>query len=199
MYAILDTETTGLYNFELPAGDALQPRLAEIALIVVDDDHQMVNCMSFIIRPDASYPAEYDEKAIGLHGIDRALGEKVGVPFGLVAGFLFANIERCDRLVCHGMKHDLEILQNEFVRMQQPCPYPQMIEKKEKLCTMRYFSQNYRLKGAWAGKWPSLAEMHLHLLKESFSGAHRAFPDCTATWRCYTKMMEDKQAEHDLA
>lgn len=199
MYGVLDTETTGLYNFELPAGDILQPRLTEIALIVADENHTMVNCMSFIIRPDDSYPKEYSQQAVELNGINRGLGDKVGVPFGLVAGFLFANLERCDRIVCHGIKHDMEVLQNEFLRMQQPCPYPQMLEKKEKFCTMRHFSQNYKLRGAWAGKWPSLAEMHLHLLKESFNGAHRAFVDCTATWRCYTKMMEDQQAEYDLA
>ncbi|MEY4951800.1 MAG: hypothetical protein RL299_224, partial [Pseudomonadota bacterium] len=37
-YLVIDTETSGLFDFKKPADDPSQPRLASLAMIWADDD-----------------------------------------------------------------------------------------------------------------------------------------------------------------
>src|ERR1700731_1359719 len=52
MYAVIDTETSGLFNFALPADAEGQPRLAHLAMIFVDAYLQEETVVDLLVKPE---------------------------------------------------------------------------------------------------------------------------------------------------
>lgn len=84
-YLVIDTETTGLFDFSIPADGFGQPRMASAALIYMDRPDHIEAVASHCIRPEGWTVAEYTERS-------RAKGEKAAVDVnGLTDEVLNAN------------------------------------------------------------------------------------------------------------
>jgi DNA polymerase III epsilon subunit-like protein len=87
-------------------------------------------------------------------------------------------------LVAHNMQFDEKILGAELLR----AGYPNVVDAKNRRCTMQAATNYCRLPGPYGFKWPTLQELHLKLFNESFDGAHRALVDVRACARCYFEL-----------
>src|SRR5688572_2147864 len=102
LYAVLDTETTGL-------SPQLQHRVIELAVVLVDEQGNVESEWSTLLNPNRDLGPQH------IHGI-RA-GEVLNAPcFGDVAGFL-AEMLRGRVLVAHNLRFDRLFLDAEYDRL----------------------------------------------------------------------------------
>ncbi|WP_169744294.1 exonuclease domain-containing protein [Knoellia aerolata] len=107
LYAVLDTETTGL-------SPQLQHRVIELAVVLVDEQGNVESEWSTLLNPNRDLGPQH------IHGI-RA-GEVLNAPsFGDVAGFL-AEMLRGRVLVAHNLRFDRLFLDAEYDRLGVPFP-----------------------------------------------------------------------------
>src|ERR1017187_7522571 len=76
-WTVFDTETSGLFNFALPADAASQPRLAHLAMLFLDPDLQVEHSFDVLIKPDGWV---LDPIAASVNGLTMERLEKEGVP-----------------------------------------------------------------------------------------------------------------------
>jgi DNA polymerase-3 subunit epsilon len=107
-----------------------------------------------------------------------------GVALKIVLAAIARDIDKASVLVAHNMEFDEKILGAEFLR----AGYPNIVELKERKCTMQAATDYCRLPGQYGYKWPSLQELHLKLFRQPFKGAHDALVDIRACWRCYVEL-----------
>ncbi|KAA1422955.1 DNA polymerase III subunit epsilon [Mumia zhuanghuii] len=117
MYAVLDTETTGLTP-------AFHHRVAEVAVVLVDAEGRVEGEWSSLINP------ERDLGPQRIHGI-RAVDAVRAPRFGEVAGHL-VELFRGRTLVAHNLPFDLTFLTAEFDRLGLTFPVTHDLG----LCTM---------------------------------------------------------------
>ena len=89
-----------------------------------------------------------------------------------------------EQLIAHNIQFDEKILGAELLRT--GCP--NLVETKERQCTMQGATNYCRLPGPYGYKWPTLQELYLKLFNERFEGAHRALIDVRACARCYFEL-----------
>ncbi|MEW5421915.1 hypothetical protein HNS03_08340 [Amorphus sp. 3PC139-8] len=78
-YAVIDTETSGLFDFKLPADAVGQPRLAHLASIYVDENAEVLDRKDFYVRPDGW---RMSAKATEINGLTTEFLRENGVPIG---------------------------------------------------------------------------------------------------------------------
>ena len=183
MYLFFDTETTGIpRNYRAPVSDLKNwPRLVQIAWLLTDEEVNEVASAEYIVRP-AGFIIPRD--AVKIHGITNEIAERNGVDLPTVLIAVTAAINKASVLVAHNMHFDEKILGAEFLRS----GYPNVVESKERTCTMQASTNYCRLPGPYGYKWPTLRELHIKLFQEAFEGAHRALVDVRACARCYFEL-----------
>jgi DNA polymerase III epsilon subunit-like protein len=115
MYAIIDTETSGLPNYKLPADDPSQPRLAQFAVILVDRDMNELPDAErhFFVRPDGW---AMEQAASDINGLTTEQLTAAGVPIGAVLDE-YARIIGLDYgIIAFNARFDAKILRGEFRR-----------------------------------------------------------------------------------
>lgn len=119
MYAVVDTETTGL-------SPNLRHRVIEIAVLLVDDAGRVEDQWSTLLNPDRDLGPQH------IHGIRAA--EVARAPrFEDVAGRL-VDLFRGRTLVAHNLPFDLTFVDAEFDRLGVPFP----LTRDMGLCTMTW-------------------------------------------------------------
>lgn len=183
MYLFFDTETTGLpKNHKAPASDLKNwPRLVQIAWLLIDEQENEISSAEFIIKPEGFV---IPKDAAKVHGITTELALKKGVSLSTVLLVTASSIEKASLLVAHNMSFDEKILGAEFLRS----GYPDFVQSKERRCTMLAATDYCHLSGPYGYKWPTLQELHMHLFREPFAGAHQALVDVRACARCYFEL-----------
>jgi DNA polymerase III epsilon subunit-like protein len=183
MYLFFDTETTGVpRNYKAPASDLKNwPRLVQIAWLLTDEKAHEVSSAEYIVKPEGFI---IPNDAAEIHGITTELALRDGVDLQSVLSAVAANVNKASVLVAHNMQFDEKILGAELLR----AGYPNVVETKNRRCTMQEATNYCRLPGPYGFKWPTLQELHLKLFKESFAGAHRALADVRACARCYFEL-----------
>ena len=183
MYLFLDTETTGIpRDYKAPASDLGNwPRLVQIAWLLVDAHQNEISSAEFIIRPEGfEIPAE----AARIHGITTEQALRDGVRLRSALNSISENILVSSVLLAHNMQFDEKILGSELLR----AGMGNVVESKERRCTMKSATNYCRLPGRYGYKWPTLQELHMTLFSESFDGAHQALADVRACARSYFEL-----------
>lgn len=119
--------------------------------------------------------------AARVHGITTEMALQNGVALKTVLAAITPNIKQASVLVAHNMEFDERILGAEFLRS----GYRNIVEAKERQCTMKVATNYCRLPRQYGYKWPSLQELHMKLFGQPFEGAHDALVDVRACARCY--------------
>lgn len=174
-YLVLDTETTGLPDWRLPADAEGQPRLASWCFLFVDDDLEIEERRYELVRPDGwTMP----DAAAAVNGLtqERLIAE--GHDVALALHLLNGAIAEGRTLVAHNLQFDTKIMRGEFRR----AGYDDAARCSGGICTMRALTQACGLpKPTGNGlKFPRLAEACLVLLGRDLPGAHNALIDAKA-------------------
>ena len=183
MYFFFDTETTGIpRNYKAPASDLKNwPRLVQLAWLLFDEQEHEISSAEYIVKPEGFViPSD----ASKIHGITTELALRNGINLQSVITAVEENITRASVLIAHNMQFDEKILGAELLRAN----HPNVVESKERRCTMQSSTNYCRLPGQYGYKWPTLQELHMKLFNEPFEGAHHALTDVRACAKCYFEL-----------
>ena len=169
-YLVLDTETTGLFNFSRPADEQGQPRLAHAHMIACDERGAAVKTQDFLIRPDHTW-TDKDFADLESPGHPNPLTREMlmdkGVPISDVLGcYTEAMVEHGLILVAHNVQFDAKVMRAELRR----AGMDDLFDKTPNICTMRGMAKII------GGKWPKLAEALGHI-GQTLENAHSADAD----------------------
>jgi DNA polymerase-3 subunit epsilon len=183
MYLFFDTETTGLpLNWKAPVTDVNNwPRLVQLAYLQFDTQGNQSNQGNFIIKPEGySIPAG----ASSVHGITTERAIKDGHSLSQVLNQFGSLIKESNTIVAHNMSFDEKIIGAELIRL----GLPNILDRKNKICTMHSTTNFCRIDGPYGYKWPKLSELHFKLFGEDFQDAHDAFVDINITAKCFWEL-----------
>lgn len=176
MYCIIDTETTGLFDFKQPADAPGQPRMASFAMLAADEDCNLICATSVLIRPNGWVMTQEAER---INGLSQQLLEAHGVPVEEVLTRYAGEIIRGAVVVAHNAQYDTKIMRAEFRR----AGLPDLYEQTKVSCTMEALTDILQLpkrNGHRGYKWPSLAESIERCMGHQHVGAHGALQDAIA-------------------
>lgn len=182
---IEDTETTGLFDYSKRADEDGQPRMAELAAMLVDtdalqglhiDDPLPLSVIRCFIKPDGwEMPAELVTK-LG-HGLTTEFLTEHGVPVRDALEKWVALHNDADVIAGFNVDYDLKVLRGELRRANMP----DLFGEKEKFCVMRASGKLCQLRNVKNGyRNPKLSEAVEILLRRQHVDQHRAWADCQA-------------------
>jgi DNA polymerase-3 subunit epsilon len=122
---VIDTETTGIPDFKLPADHPSQPRLCSLAMGVVDQLGQIVSMHHRLVRPEA-WPEEIHRTsaaAFAINGftIERLMDE--GEPIAGVLEEFDKQLMASDGVAGYAVSFDEKIMRGELRRRGMPDRY----------------------------------------------------------------------------
>jgi DNA polymerase-3 subunit epsilon len=195
VFLIFDTETTGKANFRLPATHPSQPRIVQLAGVLLD--HNLTECasFSFIVKPDGwAIPDE----AAAIHGITTAIAAELGISIEVALSVFRQFHDLASVRVAHNIDFDDLVLTADIHRATQAvCT----LTGAARFCTMQAMTPLCKLPSvspyARPGeyKWPKLTEAYRHCFGKEMEGAHDALADvrgCAAIYR-WLKQNEETQ------
>ncbi|HCP40322.1 MAG TPA: DNA polymerase III subunit alpha, partial [Cryomorphaceae bacterium] len=187
MFLIFDTETTGFpKDWNAPITDlANWPRVVQLAWQIHDDQGALVEVQDHIIYPDG-FDIPFNSTKI--HGISTERARNEGKPLEEVLALFEASIDKCEYLIGHNVKFDLNVTGCEYYRVKgenpldEKTPVDSCTETTAELC---------QLSGGRGGRYklPKLEELYFHLFKEGFAEAHNAAFDVEATARVFLELV----------
>lgn len=174
-YIVNDCETTGLMNFKLPADDPTQPRIASLAMILVDADLKIEQEHPCFIKPDGW---ELSEEIKKLTGLTMEKLEAEGIPI-VDALKIYADGIKAGRIsVSHNHQFDGKMIRGEFRR----AGLDDLFEQTRNICTMRALTSVCKIppNGNRGGyKFPKLSEACVFFGMQEF-GDHSSLNDARA-------------------
>jgi DNA polymerase-3 subunit epsilon len=166
MLLFVDCETTGIPNFNRPWDWSEQPRLVQLAALLVaslpakDGEYQQIRELNYIIRPAGwTIPP----KVAAIHGVTTERALAFGVPLDHAMSKFQGMLVDADELgvggkiIAHNLQFDTHILLAELNHCGMPlAPFGLL----RPFCTMRTLTNRMRLPGGPRGeyKWPTLDE-----------------------------------------
>jgi len=171
---IFDTETTGKLLFNRPVNDPGQPRVVQIAGILVEDGN-VRSSFSFIVEPGIPVSPEAER----VHGITKEILESCAVPFRNLVDLLDSIVFSCDNLVAHNLSFDFSVMQIMYHYAQVPFS---LWQKPRQICTMKSSTPVLKLPSPFGKyKWPTLEEAYQHFVGSPLQrGNHDALEDSRA-------------------
>jgi len=185
MILFLDTETTGLADFNLRARDPAQPHIVQLAAILTDDDGRAREEHNIIVKPDGW---EVPKESSDVHGITQAISLQFGLPEKQVAETFLAMLKKAGLLVAHNLQFDKFIARIAMRRYELITDADDQWWKTfPTFCTMREMTNICKLPGKFEGKfkWPNLQEAYQTAFGKPFTGAHDAMADLRACKEIY--------------
>lgn len=175
-----DTETTGLLKGEsAPIG--LQPYIIEFCAIKTDDELNVIDKFTTLIKPPITFE-EHNDKKKGITDITGISNEMLKDQKPFIAHFPdIANFFLgAKTMVAHNLSYDRDVLFWELKRNNKLLRFPWCPEHH---CTieMSMHLEGYRL---------NLGKLHEKLFGEKFDGAHRAEADVEACIKCYKELVK---------
>lgn len=119
---VFDTETTGLFNFDLPADDPSQPRLLSICAILLDENMEEVDRMYEYIKHEGLVIDE-DGEACKVNGITQDVHDNEGKPFPEIWERYGHMTDACCGITSFGIGFDQKMLRGEARRYDLPDRY----------------------------------------------------------------------------
>lgn len=112
-WLVLDTETSGLFDFKLPADDPAQPRLATAAIILLDHVDAEPREHGFMVKPDGW---EMTAEAGAVNGLTTEMLLAGGQPVSQVLDFYEACIRDGYQMAAYNAQFDGKMMRGEFRR-----------------------------------------------------------------------------------
>lgn len=176
MYAIIDTETSGLFDFSKPAHAEGQPRLASFAAILTNESLDVTDTYHRLIRPDG-WDIEPAAAAANKLTLERLNAE--GVPVHEVLAEYTRLITAEGRIiVAFNAQFDTKVMRGELRRASMD----DLFEITQNICVMWPLLGICRIPTGNGNriKTPKLTEAMAHF-KEPYGGeAHDALTDAAA-------------------
>jgi DNA polymerase III epsilon subunit-like protein len=183
MYLFFDTETTGLpRNWKSQVEDLDNwPRMVQLAWVLCDRSGKKISSSNYIIKPEGFV---IPKEASKVHGITTTQAKKEGVWLEDVLIEFEDLVNQADYLVAHNISFDEKIVGAEFLRKDRI----NIIEQKNKICTMQQSTDFCAIEGSRGYKWPKLSELYFQLFGLPFEDAHNAEADINATVECFWEL-----------
>jgi DNA polymerase III epsilon subunit-like protein len=129
-YAIIDTETSGLFNFKKPADDPIQPRLASATFILLDEDFCVETRQTLFVKPDGwTMPESAESK----NGLTVEFLDAVGIAVVDVLQAYTEIIEGGYAIAAFNAQYDTKIMRGEMRR----AGMDDLFEHTPNVCLMR--------------------------------------------------------------
>ncbi|MHA8066956.1 3'-5' exonuclease [Aquirufa sp. ROCK2-A2] len=183
MYLFIDTETTGLPDYKI--NNFSNVRLVQIAWILYDKSHKLVEKRDFIIRP-IGY--EITQESFNIHNISNKLALDAGKDINKVLIELKKIISNTTYIIAHNVEFDLNVLKNEFSKNNIYID----LHNKNFICTMTKSSDFVGIYNSNGLKWPKLSELYFKIFSKEFDESHNAVKDIEATAKCFWYLLENK-------
>lgn len=130
LHLVVDCETTGLFDYTLPADADGQPRLCQIGMIWLDEDFSTVREAEYLIKPT---DWKLTEKAAAVNGLTQELLENEGVHVGDPLQLYADAIDNRHVIVGFNSPYDVKLLRGELRRARMKDRFMQT----RTLCVMR--------------------------------------------------------------
>lgn len=182
-YLVIDTETSGLFDFNKPADAEGQPRMASVAMIYLDETLSITKESMFYIKPEGWSMNEEASKINGL--TDEILNEK-GISVKIVLDEYTQAIKDGLIIVAFNAQYDTKILRAELRR----AGMEDLFEKTFNICMMKATMDILKIPGRYGSfKWPKLSEAAQYFGIEQLE-AHTALDDTRVTVLVMRKVVD---------
>lgn len=184
-YCVLDTETTGLFDWNRPADAPGQPRLASIAMIFLDADFATEFEWSCLIQPNGW---EMTPEALAINGLTTERLKAEGLAAWLPLAIFSETIKTERTIVAFNSQFDLKVMRGELRRHSRPDFY----ENTREFCVMKAMTPLCKIPKANGGgfKWPNLSQAHTRFFGRPHEGAHGALSDARACRDIFVKLQK---------
>ena len=176
-FLVVDTETTGLFDFVRPADADGQPRLASIAMLFCDDAWNLQHEWFSLIRPDGwTMPPE----AEAINGLTTERLEREGCDVSVALALYAGAIHHGRTIVTYNAQYDTKIMRGALRR----AGLSDLYQQTPTLCLMQAMTEVCAIPSPRGGyKWPKLTQAHAHLFGDAHEDAHGALQDAHAALR----------------
>jgi len=189
-YLVIDTETSGLPRYDLPAEHPEQPRLCSLALIFANDLLQPERePFHALIKPE-DWTFDDNSEAARVNGFTHAQLTEQGVSIRDVLD-LYSTLIRDERrvVIAHNARMDCKMLRGELRR----AGLDDLFELTQSICTMRAMvgiAKLPRKDGRPGYKTPKLWEAYKHWYGEPPARQHSALADAYACFAVARKLFQ---------
>lgn len=176
-YLIIDTETTGLFDFTKPADAPGQPYLAELAMVRTDAEVVMEDIETFLIKPEGwVMPAA----AGAVNGLTTERLEAEGVPVAYALDAYVKAVGEGYIVAAFNAQFDTKIMRAALRRAGRP----DMFETTPNICIMRALTGVCKIpkKDGKGIKNPKLSEALAYFKIEGHAG-HSAHGDAYSAYQ----------------
>ena len=189
---VFDTETTGLpVDQSAPLTDSAKwPHIIQLSFMLFNTDtKEILEYSDSIIQLDAAI--DISPGSIAIHQITQQRSQAEGIPIKHALANFAEHASDADIIVGHNILFDKRMLMVEFHRNKmRNCLYKNGLPIPE-YCTMKRTTDLCKLPttnkktGEVYNKYPTLAELHVHLFHTKPRGTHNAIADVMICLRCY--------------
>jgi DNA polymerase-3 subunit epsilon len=185
MYLFLDVETTGKFDFNAPSNASHQPRITEIAVLLVDKEKKSQAKLECLIKPNDWF---IPEEVIVLTGITTEQCMTYGINIETALETLIQLAKNSSMIIGHNLSFDLRMINRE-AQLINPAA-ARFEDTYKSYCTMQNSTKLCKIQSARGYKWPKLEEAYRILLDKELKGAHRAMVDVKACRDVFFKIQE---------
>lgn len=188
-FAVLDTETSGLMDYARPADADGQPRVAEVALIYLDELLNVEHVFQSYVEPNGW---TMDPQATLINGLTDEKLREGGIPIGMVLDtYSAAIIDEKRAIVAFGAQFDCKMMRAELRRAGRD----DLFEQTQNICLMRSARPFAKMVGRVLTKaggsnkgWPKLTDL-CEFLGIAPGQAHGALSDARDATACLQTMV----------
>ena len=184
-FAIIDTETSGLFDFSKPADADGQPRLAHLHMIKIDDDGEGVRVVDLFVKPDGW---EISEAVSAINGLTTEKLAEIGVPISEAIDAYAKAIDEGHIVVAFNAQYDTKVMRGEMRRAE----VDDRFDRTPNICIMRALTNICQIqkKTGKGWKFPKLSEACAHFGIEN-DAEHSADGDARACRALFNRLRAD--------
>lgn len=158
-FIVLDTETSGIMDYKRPADAEGQPRVAEVALIYLDENLKVEREYQAYVQPDGW---EVEPGAYAINGLTVDFLLENGVPIEMPLAVYSQAILEGRSVIAHGAQFDCKMMRAELRRLEAKTAAEQkrdvdegadLFEKTRSLCIMHGLLSHAKQTGRWLNKY----------------------------------------------
>lgn len=184
---ILDTETSGLPDWNLFYDDITQPWVVQLVALL-GDEAQIYASLNLVIRSDGR---EITPEAALIHGYTPGRCDFLGINEWPASQIIAELADRASLVVSHNVDFDRFCIAGMLSR-HYAIEKPERFLARSHFCTMKGSTDLCQLPGKHGYKWPKLEELYRHLFGEAApiraGTLHDAYADATAVRRCFYEL-----------
>lgn len=152
---VIDTETSGLFDFRQPADAPGQPRLAQFGGILLDSFDAEPRPIGMHIKPDGW---EMEDGASAVNGLTTEFLREFGLPVEQALDTYEKAVRDGYVIAAYNAQYDTKVMRAEFRRAGRD----DLFEITPNICVMRPMMKLKIMKAAGGGGFPKLSDSCAH-------------------------------------